>query len=550
MDSFNWIGRTLIKMIEDQFFIGGAQNAEIKILASKDAQKGLLKEFPGCDCLLSLSPEDENYVRKLNKKWNDDAIDIWRQLMRGEGDISNRYRAILEHIKYSTFDFQYIVYWGTNGAVQAFAKEHGIVPIAMEQGVTRTPFIESICMDPLGVNGESFTPLTDLDSVEPLPLSVLQRCAIADVSHGQEFDALYRPLTTKHAEDIMDGVGRNILIPLQLDDDANILEHSDVGNMLDFLQQVIPQLVKVGYRCLVKPHPGALFRDYNVVRHEMCRTYVENQKGAFWIDGIDNREDYLCLIGKSEAVVVVNSSLGFEAMLMGCPVIPFGKAPYVFKNSPLTFSDVLSKKINYESWQLHAEKVGTLLLFNYLIPKSKAFSYQFFCASVARCERIYNSRITVDEEITGVGHTEPINSINELYACNNGLPKVKAILEGEKTKRIDPGIPKALLELVFPRKNNEELSISHLLKLKGKELVVSGYWHILNRYPDPDGMANYLPQVRSGALAPASFLLRLRLSPEGRVFRKNCRGLLSAFITSALCHTFCRAKKDKESENL
>lgn len=538
-ESFNWIGRAVIKMIEDHFFAGRTQSAEIKILASREARKKLLEEFPGCKCLLKLRPDDEEFINDWNAPWNNNSITIWRQIMRGEGKISARYQAILEHIKYSVFDFQYLVYWGSNGAVQTFAKEHRVVPIAMEQGVTRTPFIESICMDPLGVNGNSFPPLSQLDKISPLPLPILQRCALADITDDQKFDALYRPLSTKHAEVIMAGIGRNILIPLQLDDDANILEHSDVNNMLDFLNQVVPPLAKAGYRCLVKPHPGASLRAYNAKRHDACRAFVLQQRKAFWIDGIDNRVDYLSLIAKSEAVVVVNSSLGFEAMLMGCPVVPFGKAPYVFANAPLNFSDILARTIDRKAWKVHAEKVGTLLLFHYLIPKNKAFNYSFFCTTVARCERIYNAFISTGTDAgTSVAHNEPINAVSELYAYNNGLPQVKPSPVAPKAKRLDPGFAKATLELLFPSPKNDDTDIDHLLKLHGKELIISGYWHILNRYPDPDGLGYYLPQINEKKLTPASFLLRLRLSPEGRIWRKNCRGLLSSFLTSTVTSIF------------
>jgi hypothetical protein len=68
-----------------------------------------------------------------------------------------------------------------------------------------------------------------------------------------------------------------------------------------------------------------------------------------------------------------------------------------------------------------------------------------------------------------------------------------------------------------------------LLDLHDEAFVVKAYAVILGRVPDPEGLRNYLAQVRSGT-DRAKIVAELALSPEGRLVAADLPGLSDVLV--------------------
>ncbi len=109
----------------------------------------------------------------------------------------------------------------------------------------------------------------------------------------------------------------DVLAPLQVPGDDALIHHSDTT-----LEAYVTALVAFGQttgtRVLFKRHPydrSGFFREMRKAHSSATAIFVET----------GHVHD---LIGSAKAVVVINSGVGFEAMLYGKPVLSFGRAAY------------------------------------------------------------------------------------------------------------------------------------------------------------------------------------------------------------------------------
>lgn len=395
LTNHGWIASEFIDMLEDEFinkkyFVENSQvrlsvSRSINSVIKKNKNKEVYEKF-----LIGLTQEENDYIEKtLLKPWNSESIKEWQSLMNGEGLISSFYEELLGRIYTTVFDFDVMVYWGTNGAVRNFSKNYNIPAIAMELGCTRKPIFDSLYFDFLGVNGSAYTNHVKLNKIMDLySFDEVKSFLPFSLVYGQQRDGLYSPIKSKYSEEIYANNGKNILIPLQLADDANILQYSKYNSMFHFLNEVVPLLIEQGYTCFIKPHPGNVHRQYNRDDHEKSELYCESIEKAIWLDDIDNNIDYATLIMKMECVVVVNSSVGFESMLLGKLVVPLGESPYNLSDKLPTLNDFLEHKINVEEYNILIQKIIKLLLFHYLHFKDRGFSFIEFKQAL-----IYNIKL-------------------------------------------------------------------------------------------------------------------------------------------------------------
>ncbi len=114
---------------------------------------------------------------------------------------------------------------------------------------------------------------------------------------------------------------RVILVPLQVETDTNIILHSpafhDMQGFADFLQRAVAG----------RPDIVLLFKDHP-------KRVRQQQGGPPPLRLDDSRHRYVAeghlhsLLGASDAVITINSTVGFEALLRGMPVICCGRSTY------------------------------------------------------------------------------------------------------------------------------------------------------------------------------------------------------------------------------
>lgn len=134
--------------------------------------------------------------------------------------------------------------------------------------------------------------------------------------------------------------GRYFLVPLQVHNDAQIRKHSDVGTIMNFIDEVMTSFASHAQRgkvLVIKHHPmDRGYCDYSA--------FIEQRAGQL---GLQDRCFYIhdqhlpTLLNHANGVVVVNSTVGLSAIMHGAPVKVCGKALYDMNG--LTFTRPLGK---------------------------------------------------------------------------------------------------------------------------------------------------------------------------------------------------------------
>ena len=391
-ESFKWVALQYAQMIKDEYISkkGGAYEPDdIRILLSRH-YADVAKEFPELKSVfLGMTKDENDGLSYWMRDWDKDVtgVDLWKQLMRGEGEVSEFYKRILARVKKDSFDFDIVINWATNGAVRGFCEENGLKNVSMELGCTRKPIHDTVFFDAHGISGNAITRHADLSIVEPLSMDLLRSMLPFKLQFDKGIDASFQPLASAHRDTIYANVGRNVLITLQLQDDANLLMFSKYRSMLEMIKEVVPSLHEAGYTCYVKPHPMAKHRPMSLSDHESVKSFISEGDIAVWLDDIKDEHDYLSLIDKMDYVVSINSSLAFEAMLMDKIVIPLGDSPFSSGDSFPKLSNMISGNIDQKAYFEMSKRIVNLLVRHYLVPKGFAFDFPFFSEYVMRaCE--------------------------------------------------------------------------------------------------------------------------------------------------------------------
>ncbi len=142
------------------------------------------------------------------------------------------------------------------------------------------------------------------------------------------------------------------LLPLQLNNDAQIREHSPFADMPEVLRVVLESFARaapVGTKLLIKNHPldyGTV--DYPRVINEFAREFALERRVAFIESG-----PLASIVARCAGVVTVNSTVGSVALDQSRPLFTLGEAIYHMPG--LSFSGMLD-----EFWQ-HAEAPDSAL---------------------------------------------------------------------------------------------------------------------------------------------------------------------------------------------
>jgi hypothetical protein len=114
---------------------------------------------------------------------------------------------------------------------------------------------------------------------------------------------------------------RFYFFPLHLMDDSAItIRAPQFQRQEDVVRYMAERVVPVGAKLYVKPHPGAM--------HAYSYTMLSTLAKIPNVRLIDPRVVSHSLIANAEAVIVINSSVGFEALLYGKPVVTLGRVFY------------------------------------------------------------------------------------------------------------------------------------------------------------------------------------------------------------------------------
>lgn len=359
---FRSAGELLGRVLLDR----GLQNHYRFKLFSNSVLLDVLKRTLPLPPLNALAPTDEEDRRILgySKHWNKEAVDEWLSLVDGDGEVSTFYEGILRRLR-EEFEYNLILLWSENGAVRRFAREMNIPVVHCELGPTRRPFGETLYFDSAGTNGNASIYRTEECETAEHNLAPESWLQLAENSFRNDkvvgvFDA---QLSVLPATADLHLRTPYVFVPMQLADDLNLLRHSDFSSPTKFLQHILPTYVELGYHVIIKGHPAAPSRPYNH-RAELEALLYARSFGdrVIVVDRALNAHSTISIISGAAFVTTVNSSVGFEALLLGKRIVVLGRAVfwseelYAAQGKSLIptdeiwscqFKDKLKKRINF-----------------------------------------------------------------------------------------------------------------------------------------------------------------------------------------------------------
>lgn len=277
--------------------------------------------------LIQPTPAESAFIKAALVEWTPEEIEKRTQFIRGEGEVSAFYEDVLARVR-QEYAFDVMLVWSENGAVRQFAKKVGIPVFHMELGPTRAPFEETVYIDPCGTNGSAG--FLDLNLSEYPDSDVLPAVTWVGLSAGTEENKPsimeLQAITPTLPFDFMTPY---VVVALQLADDLNTIFHSPFRTPKEFLEFLLPKLIGLGYKIVVKGHPGSPARPVNLVAEIEALQYAEEfGNDVVVLDRYLQAKDFIPILSNASAVCSINSSVSFEALLLGVPGLVFGAAVY------------------------------------------------------------------------------------------------------------------------------------------------------------------------------------------------------------------------------
>lgn len=314
--------------------------------------------------------------------WDEASIQNWIDLTQGNGEAADLYFNILKRV-YEFYKFDMVLLWAENGAVRNFCRMHDIAVVHGELGPTRPPFEETMYFDVNGTNGNaairSFPEhlYSRVDVIPPETWVCTKGAKDNNPKKPGIIDSPYTLFLDEYTEQINFPY---VYLPLQLADDLNTLQHSIFKNPVDFLEKIIPPILEQGYGLVIKPHPGAVSRPYNLSFESRAIKLAKSYGDKVIVLGrnVDTTRALNFMVN-AVAVCTINSSVGYEALLLGKKIFVMGDAAYdVGGNLKADLSD-LSNIDSYKVDPVVREQIASLISGHFLFPKSEVAKGEILC---------------------------------------------------------------------------------------------------------------------------------------------------------------------------
>lgn len=198
--------------------------------------------------------------------------------------------------------------WVNNASFKSELEKSGVKVIHNELGPLRSPLYKNTCyFDFSGVNGN-----TEFDKRFQRFVLDYRRGKVDLLTHSEllsiisSSDSIYNRLLSISERRVKKQY--EIGLPLQVENDTNIIAFSNGYSIIDLISKAID---KAGFRdVLIRNHPNATLQ-------ASIKSY-----------NIDTNDEVLDFIGCVNEVMTINSSVGFESVLLNKKVTYFGESPF------------------------------------------------------------------------------------------------------------------------------------------------------------------------------------------------------------------------------
>ncbi|WP_432257114.1 hypothetical protein [Limimaricola sp. AA108-03] len=314
--------------------------------------------------ILQPTTDEQTMIESQARLWMGEGLNDWISLMTDpEATITKSYVSLLERIKREEYNYDVIVCWGESMPAREAARKLGAKIVFFELASMRAPFLNSVLIDPVGVNGMASVAHMDISHIKsilsPLPLRLLPLLQNEEFARGVQNtvlpNALFHPLS-QNVRAFLDRPGRKAFVPLQLADDANQLLYSKYRTVEEFASAAIEPLLRAGFGVIIKPHPHAKMRGGFVMREQkkILQKYMKYSE-VLVLSEDDGQEEYLPMLKAVDLVVTNNSSAGFEALMLETPVVVMGQACYAPQSGLPTISEAIRCFVDQELDQAFLE---------------------------------------------------------------------------------------------------------------------------------------------------------------------------------------------------
>lgn len=375
------IGEIFSRISSKQEYTADLDSSEILIYSNRNTTNALREKFPNAKYVNVTDHAQETYEH-FYRDWEQGGMNFWTENIINWGDFSFEFYSHLEHL-YRDYRFDVIVYWGNSAIVKELCKKNNVKSIFMELGHTRPPFLQTYVMDTVGVNRNSFIynlKTEDINNsylkeLEPIKLSVYELSQNLNHQNYTDQFNLSSDLIGK-----IDHQKKIIFIPLQLHDDSNTLVFTDLVGSSELINKTIEKFPPDDYFYIVKEHPASKYRTQTQFENSNAYSLLNNVTNDFlWV-----KDEFktIPLIMACDFVVTINSTVGFEALILKKPVYTFGATGYLPKYLADRMNSLITQhhgdiKIDPETWS-----VVLFVLKFYLIKHERISDYQGFISCI------------------------------------------------------------------------------------------------------------------------------------------------------------------------
>lgn len=329
--------------------------------------------------LVSPTPAEDALFNSHMVKWDDKGMKVWMELMNG-GKVSKKYEMLICRL-HERYDFDYIIHWGTNMAVKTAAARLNVGYIDMELGCSRLPFMDSLVMDPWGVNGASSISQSVCSDFDAVKESDAYDDFLTECEGSSGYEAGFVPV---YQHELLKLVGKPkvAFIPLQLYDDANLLQYSPYDEVINVLEDILPRLHAAGYTCVIKEHPASSIRRGSALANKKAHDYAMQFDNVMWLDEKYKEISNVFLFRLAELIITVNSSTGFEALYYEKPVVVLGEAVYKPAGVFPTLDEYLRGDFSYDKYKHATARIRNFFLKHYLLRNDVLQNWNKFISMV------------------------------------------------------------------------------------------------------------------------------------------------------------------------
>ena len=411
--AFGWIAEKLCQMLLAGQ-TGGYTVADLRVICNEPLMAHISKKLPAArPYLLQASTELQAPFRDAMVDWHTSGLDVWKAIQRGSPAHEPLYEALVASLQES-YPFDVLAYWGTNETLRAVADRLGIPMLWAEYGPLRSPFPTHFCLDASGVNGFA----TGRDTlrikgaeepiVVPGPAFDLQ---VGAVSAYEATMMLPPPATGDSFAKLMRFTRdrrRIVLLVMQLADDANILAFGNGWTCQILTETMLKLRAGPDTVFIIRPHPAESAAYHTLQAGEAIRDLVADRPDVLVFDD-EGQDAYLACLSVASEVVCINSSVGFEASMLGKPVRVVGQASYM---PPDGGADLTAPPV-----QLDNESIQTLLRERF-IPEQRFWSLDCWRERAAAAAQPSIERRRKKSKQHQAAHTAALRLVPRLPTAN------------------------------------------------------------------------------------------------------------------------------------